>query len=392
VTGVASAQTWQTVDNFQYVPGQDAGNAGLVFTPNGTLFAAGWAFDGNPGVGHALIMASSDAGNTWSGPLDDFTHVTGDSAYYNTLTSDANGILYGAGEADAASSGAANWFVRRSTDAGFTWSTVDFLPGAANKIAIDSAGNVYVAGGAGNNSWTIRKGIGGTNFTTVDSFAAGSYGAQAIFVHATAGIFAAGNAAILTNTVKSGKTTSTTIDYGWTVRRSTNGGASWSTVDAFSLSGVPGGFTGAYYDASAFSIGADADGNLYVVGSANAVSGSGNRTTYSSHWVVRKSSDGGKTWSTVDNILSSTGYGFQTAALGFVADSNGNLFVVGQNLSNWIVRENPGGTGSWQTIDDFKYAFGSTATSVVTDTSGYTFVGGYGGDNSGMDHWLIRKR
>src|SRR5262249_54487207 len=158
---------------------------------------------------------------------------------------------------------------RRSADGGLTWNTVDFVPGAANKIVTDTAGNVYVAGAVGANSWAIRKGIGGTNFATVDSFAAGPYGAQAIFVHPSAGIFAAGNAPISTNVSKSG----TSVYYGWVVRRSTNGGATWSTVDSFSLSGGTG--TGPFYGASAFGMGADTHGNLYVVGSADSVSGSG---------------------------------------------------------------------------------------------------------------------
>src|SRR5262249_38416899 len=100
ISQTSSAQTWQTVDDFQYVSGQDAGNAGLAVAPNGTIFAAGWGFDGLPGAGHALIMASTDGGNSWSAPLDDFTYLAGDSAYYNAVTSDANGIVYAAGEAD----------------------------------------------------------------------------------------------------------------------------------------------------------------------------------------------------------------------------------------------------------------------------------------------------
>lgn len=386
-TAVASAGSlaFQMVDDFQYVAGQDAGNAGLAVAPNGILFAAGWGFDGSSGASHALIMASADGGTTWSAPVDDFTYITGDSAYYNGVASDPAGNLYAVGELDDVPSNSQNWFVRRSGDGGATWSTVDMLPGAANKVATDSAGNVYVAGGVANNSWSVRKGIGGTNFVTVDSFAAGPYGAQAIFVHPAAGIFAAGNGPISTNVSKSG----TLIYYGWVVRRSTNGGASWSTVDSFSLSGGTG--TGAFYGASAFAIGADAIGNVYVVGSADVVSGTGRQQTVSAHWVVRKSADAGKTWTTVDNTLSSGGYGFQTAALGFAADANGNLFVVGQNLSDWIVRENPGGAGTWLTVDDFKYLIGASAAAVAADTSGHVFVGGYGADNSGVDHWLIRK-
>src|SRR5207247_4299915 len=69
-THTTFAQTWQTVDDFQYAPGYDAGNGGLAFAPNGTLFACGDGTDAS-GVDHALVMASADGGNTWSAPLDD---------------------------------------------------------------------------------------------------------------------------------------------------------------------------------------------------------------------------------------------------------------------------------------------------------------------------------
>lgn len=379
----ACAQTWQTVDDFQYIAGQDSGNAGLVVAPNGTLFAAGWGFD--PTLSHGLVMASADGGLTWSGPLDDFTNGGAFYASYNGVGCDAAGSIYAAGYYSG--DGPNHWLLRRSTDGGATWATVDdYFDGgwetAANAVAADAAGNVYVAGYSTAGSiatphWLIRKGVGGTNFTTVDSIpCAWSVGAAAIRVHPTAGVFAAGVGPISTN--KTGQVT-----YGWVVRRSTDAGATWSTMDKFTLASGQ--------RAAAFGLGADAHGNLYAVGSADTTSGNGNKVTYYAHWVVRKSSDGGNSWSTVDNTLSSTGLGFQTAALGFAADSNGNLFVVGQNVNDWTVRENPGGNGIWQTVDDFKYALGSSAVAVAADSLGHLFVGGYGADNTGVDHWLVRK-
>ena len=66
------AQTWQTVDDFQYSAGMSAGNYGLAVALNGTLFAGGFGLDSS-GV-HGLVMASTDGGNTWSNPLDDFMY------------------------------------------------------------------------------------------------------------------------------------------------------------------------------------------------------------------------------------------------------------------------------------------------------------------------------
>src|SRR6266516_4561028 len=63
LTHATFAQTWQTVDDFQYVAGQPAENFGLVATPSGVLFASGFGFDAS-GTSHGLVMASADAGNT----------------------------------------------------------------------------------------------------------------------------------------------------------------------------------------------------------------------------------------------------------------------------------------------------------------------------------------
>src|SRR3974390_3161711 len=60
---VGFAQGWRTVDDFQYSSGQNAQNYGLAVALNGTLFASGMAGD-STGHYHALVMASTDAGNT----------------------------------------------------------------------------------------------------------------------------------------------------------------------------------------------------------------------------------------------------------------------------------------------------------------------------------------
>jgi len=391
LTQNALAQSWSTVDDFQYTAGQGAYNAGLAVLPNSTLLAAGDAYDA-AGVDHALIMSSADGGITWSSPLDDFTGpILGDYPRYLAVSSDSAENLYAAGTYSDSSDPnfTDHWFVRRSADGGVSWSTVDDVApfsgswfNQANAIAADASGNVYVAGFLNTTStsdaWIVRKSVGGTSFNTVDSLpSSGIIGATAIFVHPTAGIFVAGQA----NVVVKGVTVRA-----WIVRRSANAGATWQTVDTFY------GTKGAtYYFGRAYSVGADAHGNLYVAGSL-AIPYKGSAVW---EWVVRKSTNGGNSWSTVDTYQLAPGA--NSLAAGFVADSNGNLYVAGSGSTtrngadNWIVRWNPGGTNSWQTLDNFQYAAGgySSAAAIVANASGNVFVGGSGGSSS--SHWLVRK-
>jgi len=114
-------------------------------------------------------------------------------------------------------------------------------------IAVDAAGDVYVCGlannVAGNQTWTIRKGVAGTSFSTVDALP-NTY-PMAMFAHSTAGIFAVGRRTVTTKNKASGV---------WLVRRSTNGGETWSDSDTFQISSGNG--------ARASGIGTDANGNL----------------------------------------------------------------------------------------------------------------------------------
>jgi len=369
----AIAQGWQTVDDFQYVGGQPAVNVGLTVAPSGILFASGWGNDA-AGVSHGLVMASTDAGNSWSAPLDDFLYPgETNTRYGGGIVADWAGNLYVVGWSYG-SSGPDHQFVRRSTDGGAIWSIVDDIaipspysayPLRAGEITTDAAGNVYVTELGG--TWTVRKGIGGANFSTMDTFQPSASQANAVFAHPTAGVFAAGSA----NGV-------------WVVRRSLNGSATWQTVDTFQLPKGNG--------TTAYGIGADAHGNLYVVGRAFAPY-KGN--SYA-HWLVRKSANGGASWSTVDDYqLFTTG---DQVALGFGADSLGNLYIAGWASStktggtyHWVLRKNPGGTRSWATTDDFLYASSAEVFAIAADGSGNGFVGGQGSPASGSVHWLVRK-
>jgi len=144
-----------------------------------------------------------------------------------------------------------------------------------------------------------------------------------------------------------------------------------------------------YYFGRAYSVGADAHGNLYVAGALAAAYHGGAVW----QWVVRKSSNGGSSWSTVDTYQFSASGNNQPTS--FVADSKGNLYVAGRvnttylGPNSWIVRENPGGTGSWSTVDNYQYvSAGDTQPfAMAANASGNVFVGG-----AGSNRWLVRKK
>jgi hypothetical protein len=205
----------------------------------------------------------------------------------------------------------------------------------------------------------------------VDSFSAGGIGfAYGVFCHPTAGIFVTGESG-------SGKNGAGV----WTTRRSINGGITWSTVDIYS-----GSYTG-------YKLGGDAFGNIYAVGPS----------------AIRKGVNGGASWSTVDNFSycitttnSSRPYKVSTQcysgiANSFTIDSNGNLFAVGlvgtPSGTAWLVKENAGGTGAWNSVDVFQFVSGQTADAfaATSDTSGHVYVAGYGSDGSGQQHWIVRR-
>jgi hypothetical protein len=381
-----SAQTWQTVDDF--VSGISAAAQAICKDPFGNIYVAGYGELSNansPENWAAIIRKSGDGGATWTtvDVFDDGVGAAPGSTYwweYYGIASDGAGVLYAVGD----EYWGGTWFVRRSMDSGATWQTVDRAAGEARAVTSDAAGNVYVAG-RNANSWIVRKSAdGGVSWSTVDSFANSS--ALGIFSHPTAGLFVAGSGTV-TTTGKGNKTTSQ--EYGF-VRRSTNGGATWTTVDAMAGS-------------RARNIKADASGSLYVVGDNGACSASG----CGGQWILRKSVNGGASFASVNNfscVTTSTKPARTECANGYATDFTfdrfGNSFVTGGfgawgawYTFAWGVRESAGGTGPWQTVDllpnpsPYNSANQSVAWATLADFSGVYVAGWthYG------ERWVVRK-
>jgi hypothetical protein len=304
--------TWQTVG---LIPGYALD---LAAAPDGALFAVG-----NRSAtisGRAFLWQSLDHGATWS-ELDPWAGQSGTFLCLDVAAGNS-GSVYLCGYL----SGGSQWVVRKGdrTVGGITWSAVDVQStGQSQSIIVrpEAAGqpDEILVGGGG---WTVRRSIdSGATWTTVDSYASGlgnvGYSGLAAGIDGSIySVFRTARTISVTNqTIVKGKvkiTVTTSTEYGWQVRKSPSGGASWANVDYFA-NGWPGNSP----------IAVDSFGSVFVVGF--------NDTTPRT-WLVRGSTDGGATWVTTDSFLPPGTTSAQAQAV--ASDALGNICVIGESGTN----------------------------------------------------------
>lgn len=161
----------------------------------------------------------------------------------------------------------------------------------------------------------------------------------------------------------------------WLLRRSFDRGRSWKTVDVYPV----------VDDTDAEAVGVATDkkrGAIYALGhvrSKNDVR----------HWIVRKSSDQGDSWTTIDRF--STG-SKNLRAKAIAVDSSGTIYTAGTpGNETWIVRRSKDGGKTWNTIDSYKPRIGALPTSIALTPRGDIFVGGLSYER-GTGIWTVRHR
>ncbi len=167
--------------------------------------------------------------------------------------------------------------------------------------------------------------------------------------------------------------------YHWLVRESDDDGSSWSTIEDFQLQ------TG--YDSAAYGILTDDLDNIFVVGQ-------GTDSTNGGQWLVRRSQDGGSTFSNVDLHQLVATKSAQATAIDY--DSSQNIYVVGQekggdNIAHWVVRKSVDSGTTWTNVRDFQYdvTHDSVPKSIFIDDEDRIWVAGYAVNSGVVSHWLV---
>jgi hypothetical protein len=357
----ALAAGWSTTDD---VSGA-AYLSNIVTDAAGNVFATGFS-----GSFHGIVREKPAGSDLWQTVFD-----LGAGSELDSITVAGNGDVYVAGRSNSAG------VVLRQAAGQKGFVVVDQFSDATTwDVAADSVGNIYAAGEvreADGRHWFVRRaqrdsatGQLGT-FQTVDLTVNQTYGRGVTVVPSgpSAGVYTSGYADSSTGNV-------------WLVRRSTDGGTTWSQVDSLN-SGQP------------FDLASDAAGNIYVAGAASQTVGE----TSTSYWVVRKSATGANgTWSTDDSYVEATGTnGSRAFRLGLDPTTN-TMYAVGElsqadgSTGAAVRAKAPGGT--WQTVDEYQPAAGKNAAvyGFAADATGTLYACGGYTDAIGVHHLLVRSR
>jgi len=388
-----------TISDFQLASGKGAGALAVVEDSADNLFVAATANDA-AGVSHALVNEFVRRADGSVGPattvvdfnLSQYASSGWTSEFSDLLIDPATGDLYAAGQSKDAA-GISHWVLVKRDATGSVSTVEDYqYPGgsytAALGITRDAAGNIFVAGEADTtivvkhtsstiSHWIVRELKANTSaWVAAEDF---TYQGQSTYardiIAAPSGLYVTG--------------------FGgghWLTRRGAADAAGnivWATVDDFKAD--------PNYSSLAQGLGTDANGNVYSLGTAvksNCLSGK--QAGSVQEWTVRRTSNGGGSWLTID---SARGAGSGTAAAqGFGSDASGNLYAVGylpgsDNSAHQVVRTLGINDSSWATLDDWQLApgHGAFGSGLLADHAGSVYAVGNANDAANIRHAIVRR-
>jgi hypothetical protein len=352
---------WETLNVFQLHSHNGNQAKSIVAGKSGELFVAGYSSGSGVGITQ-LVRRSLDGGATWQTVFTLDQPAGGNPSLRPRLAVDPLGQIFFAlsyGQYETL-----RWLVYKSADAGNSWTQVDdaYGPGmAAGAAAVtsDAVGRIYVAGFGGPTGWGVvrRSTDGGQSWTTMAPLGAGvdpwsiTTIGEDVFV---------GARDYLGGYMRS------------LVLRSRDQGETWETADGYQL---------ANGSSETEGLAADSRGYLYAISF-------GTDSSYLQHWQVRRSTDGGDAWATVDDYTGNGG----GAPFAVTTDPAGRVLVVGSN-GRWVVRSSSDAGTNWVTSDDFQLTPESSAQALAacSDAAGNVFAVGYNNLGGVGSSWVVRK-
>jgi hypothetical protein len=116
--------------------------------------------------------------------------------------------------------------------------------------------------------------------------------------------------------------------------------------------------------------------------------------------LLESSKDGGGSWQTISVSDPST----NVVPSGLIRDGSGNLFDISRvssdpsnpaQISHWVVRRSSDDGQTWSVIDDYSFSSSDNAwpSAIAMDAAGEIFVVGsaFSGTGTSPGHWVVRK-
>lgn len=312
-------RTWSTSDSFHTGPGQWNYPTGISCDADGVLLVSGVSEEG--GAVWGVVRRSTDHGATWTTSARHLMPGSAGCKTYN-VTSLGGGLVFALGRC---SGGVIHWLVRRSTDAGATWTDVDY-PHAAQTytskvfdVARARNGDLVAFGyldGPEKEAWLFRRsrddGATWADLSRVHT--------QAGFTDVVGGLLATAGGALLAA--------------GWTIdpagpvrailRRSADCGATWSTTDDYRLDQGK-----TLYQAVA----QDSRGRLFALATQASLTDADPAPTQG---MLRVSTDDGRTWR--DYLRLRGEEGGSALYSGLFIDASDQLFLCGRQGAHAVVQ------------------------------------------------------
>ncbi len=320
---------WNVEDHYQLTADANASPSQIVADSLGNLYTTGWANDNAAPVyegakyAHAIVREKLAGTTAWTTILD----------YADFDDVPATG-------------------------------TVNTISG----IAIDKFNNVFVTvidHGSFNDTLALvlERKADQSAFSVIDTRTDGLY--HSITADASGNVFAAGSIIETVGGVRASH---------WVVRKLAVGKTAFTTVDDFAYRNKQ---VSTYQPATGIAvIDSGAAAGIYVFGAPIAYE----------NWVVRKSSDGGKTWKTVEDFdIDATNINTYNLPRALAPGADGSVYVVGVatygNTQHWIVRKSASGNaGTWSTDFDIggtdKFTNFSSGNRIIVDSSGNLLMTG----------------